>query len=98
MIWLGFLVGMFVAVSPIHANYGYSFPPRENNPIVTMDVYKVGAGGGTYKCPNVVECYNYVRYAEERGAIKYCKKIVIKRNGYPVITRDYEKQREYREF
>lgn len=100
--WLVFAILVLLAIAFYKeaqaSPYGYSFPPRENSPYVTMDVYKVGAGGGTYKCPDVVTCYNYVKYAEDRGAIKYCKKIVIKRNGYPVITRDYEKRREYRNF
>lgn len=94
--WVAFIVGMLVAVSPIQASYGYNFPPRENNPVITMDVYKNGPGGGTYKCTSVVACYSYVRAAEDRGAVQYCNKIVIKRNGYPVITRDYEKRREFR--
>ena len=74
-----------------YASPNYSFPPRENNPVVTMDVIKNGPGGGTYKCKDVVTCYAYIRYAEERGATRSCKSIVIKRNGYPVITREYQK-------
>ena len=89
-VWFTFVWGLFVAVSPINAAPSYSFPPRENNPIVTMDVVKNGPGGGTYKCKDVVTCYQYVRYAEERGATRGCQSIVIKRNGYPVITRKYQ--------
>ena len=89
-VWLAFIMSLFVAVSPLHASPNYSFPPRENNPYVTMDVIKNGPGGGTYVCKDVVTCYQYVRYAEERGATRNCQSIIIKRNGYPVITRLYQ--------
>ena len=89
-VWLAFIMSLFVAVSPLHASPIYDFPPRNNNPVVTMDVIKNGPGGGTYKCRSVIECYRYVRAAEERGATEGCQTIVIKRNGYPVITRKYQ--------
>ena len=85
-----FAASVFAIISKAEAGYDYSFPPRENNPVITMDVVKNGPGGGTYRCVSVVECYKYVRYAEERGATQGCSKIVIKRNGYPVITREYQ--------
>ena len=89
-VWLAFIMSLFVAVSPLHASPIYDFPPRNNNPVVTMDVIKNGPGGGTYRCKDVVTCYDYVRTAEERGATRDCKSIIIKRNGYPVITREYQ--------
>ena len=90
IMWSGFLIAFFILVhSAANAGYSYNFPAREGNPVITMDVIKNGPGGGTYKCIDVVTCYHYVRNAEDRGATQYCKKIVIKRNGYPVITRDY---------
>ena len=91
IMWAGFILAMLALVNGVAKASPYNFPPRANNPYVTMDVIKNGPGGGTYKCTSVVDCYRYVRNAEERGATQYCKKIVIKRNGYPVITRDYER-------
>lgn len=92
IMWASFILALLVMVNTAQAGpYGYSFPPREGNPVVTMDVYKKDGGGGTYRCINVARCYDYVKTAEERGATQYCSKIVIKRNGRVAITRDYER-------
>ena len=88
-VWLAFIIGMFMAVIPLHASPNYNFPLKEDNPVVTMDVDKVNGGGGTWRCPSVQACYIKILKAEARGATYYCNSIVIKRNGKVIWWRKY---------
>lgn len=74
------------------ANERFGYLNNSFNDVITMDVTKSGkVGGGTYRCPSVRACYIKILEAEARGADRYCESMVIKRNGYVVIERRYQR-------